>query len=436
MKTRIVSYFSLSLVALGASSPAVARAQDPQDQNAAPPAAETHPAAAAEPPPASAPEAPAEKATEAPSSSVTLAGPTEIAKDEPQATAADAKESKLRFRNSTLLFDQSVSTQTAHVETSPQQSYVPFYEWWLSFRPRYYFTDKLRVQFRFDYYKEFTNSEQTTKYRQDVFGDIWSDLIYSTPVPAISKNLRVSAGLRALWPTSKESQASGIYITGGLTAGANYKIPLRGESAKYLNSAHVATNLAYTHPFSQATTPVDTSFIYTRQDAEGRSFLSNQVRGGTLTNHQLLGVLDTGIDITPKLALTLDMILINKWHYAPKTDQTIPVSGGSAFVPRSATDTQHTVDTWFIASVDYELIDDITLGLGYYNLANELAPNGQRRGIVGGDNIWWSPDARIFFDITANLDRIYERVAGIKDATPEQPKAPQRAARVDRLRSF
>ena len=105
------------------------------------------------------------------------------------------------LRGTTFLFDQSMSTQTAHLEPSPQQSYVPFYGWWLSLRPRWNFTDHWRVQARLDYYKEFTNSQSTTYYREDVFGDIWTDLVYSTPLrePAARGRTRRSVSVPELF---------------------------------------------------------------------------------------------------------------------------------------------------------------------------------------------------------------------------------------------
>jgi hypothetical protein len=67
-----------------------------------------------------------------------------------------------------------------------------------------------------------------------------------------------------------------------------------------------------------------------------------------------------------------------------------------------------------MASLDYELMDELSLGVGYYNLANEIAPNGTRRGLFSSETVLWSPDARVFFDLTANLDQIYERATGAK----------------------
>jgi hypothetical protein len=407
LKIRLPLLVAVAVAVLTASP--LAQAQAPADPPAAPAAPTPEPAPT--PPPLATPPAPP-----------TAAGeplPTAPVQDQPAVEATDAKkESKLPWRGSTFLFDQSMTTQTAHLDTSPQLSYVPLYELWFSFRPRYYFSDHVYVWARFDLNKEMTNSGDTTNYREDVFGDIWTDLRYTTPIEAINKNFRTTVGLRAMWPTSKESQGSGIYVTTGLTAAAQQKIVLNGESAKFLNSADLSLSVAYSHPFSRATTPTDPNLNYVRSNTEGRSFVSDQLRGTPLSNHTLLAAIHGGLQITPKLGAGLDMIWINQWHYSAPGGITVPISGGDVFVPRSADDTLFTQRTWFIASAEYALLDELSLGLGYYNLASEIAPNGQRRGIVGGDVIWWSPDARVFFDVTVNLDKFYEWAAGSKGKAP------------------
>lgn len=331
---------------------------------------------------------------------------------------------------STLLFDQSMTTQTARLDTSPQQSYVPLYQWWLSFRPRWHFTEELSLRVRADYYKEITNAEQTTYYREDVFGDIWTDLVYSRALAGAGRaghNTKITFGPRALWPTSKVSQANGTYVTLGATGGVSQKIPIAGDQAPWLESARAGLTLAYAHPFSTATTPTSYgNFAYVRQDAEGFSFASDQVRGATLVNHQIVVIVDAGLQITPKLGIVADMIGIDQWHYLPAGQATVPISGGSTAVARGSNDTQFTQQTWFLATLEYALLDEVALGLGYYNLANAIAPDGQRRGIFGSDNVWWSPDARVFFDVTANLDKIYGDVRGRK----ADLRQPARDARV------
>jgi hypothetical protein len=365
-------------------------------------------------------------------------------KDQPeegQGTEQVPDKDKDPFRGSTFLFDQSTSTQTVYLDNA-ELSRVPFYGWWLSLRPRYNFDEHWRVQARFDYYKELTNSQDTTYYREDVFGDIWTDLIYATPLAKEGrwKNTKVSAGLRALWPTSKQSQANGTYVTVGLTAGVSQKIPINGDDAKVMNSARVGLSFAYLHAFTQATTATNYgSFSYPSESvgdsglgqASYTLFTTDQLTGQTLVDHTLYGILDTGLQITPKLGMTLDWILINNWHYAP-TNQGVAIPTGvvnpSSTGVSSGPDTQFTQLGWFIASADYEIIPEMSVGLGYYNLANVIASDGTLRGPFSGgfDNVFWSPDARLFLDVTANLDKIFEDATG-KYKTGSTAQAAQAA---------
>lgn len=328
--------------------------------------------------------------------------------DESQAAARERGEQASPIRDSALVFDQSVTTQTLGVGEAPQ-SYVPFYEWWISFRPRYHFSDKVYAWVRFDYYKEFTNTANgRTDLREDSLGDTWTSLVYETPVPAISPGTSVNVGLRTLWPTSKASRDQGIYVNAGVTAGAKQRILLRDESARFFTEARLALSGWYSHNFSEATTGVNGSLDYVRQDTEGQSILSDQLSGTMIVNHQLLTGADGALQITPKLSLRLQMILIQAWHYAPPGDVTVSVAGGgTATVPRNSDAPNYTLATWFISTLDYDLLDELTLTLGYMNLENALSYQGQDRTLFGSDNVFWSPEARFFFDLRANLEPIW-----------------------------
>ncbi len=338
-------------------------------------------------------------------------------KDEPtQGTGQSGEKDPLR--GSTLTFDQSVTTQTVGLGETPQ-SYVPFYGWWLSLRPRWNFNDKLRVQARVDYYKELTNSEESTYYREDVFGDIWTDVVYSSPLAAEGrwKNTRVSLAGRALWPTSKQSQGNGTYVILGTSAGVSQRIPIQGDDAPAFNAARLGLTFSYLHAFTAATTPTDYGNFSQRReqvDLSLPSFSDPQLTGLTVVHDTLYAILDTGLQITPKLGLTADMVWVSQWHYAPTNNGPITLPTGSFNVPLSPSDQQYTQLTWFIAALDYDLLDEMSVGLGYYNLANVIAPDGTVRGpFYGGENnLFWSPEAHFFFDVTANLDKIFEDATG------------------------
>src|SRR5271154_3243475 len=63
-----------------------------------------------------------------------------------------AEELKNPFRESTLSFEQSITTQTTGLGPAPQ-SYVPLYELWFSLRPDYWFNEHWAVRARLDYSK-------------------------------------------------------------------------------------------------------------------------------------------------------------------------------------------------------------------------------------------------------------------------------------------
>ncbi len=326
------------------------------------------------------------------------------------------------LRGSTLVFEQSMTTQTGSVGDTPQ-SYVPLYELWLSFRPRYWFGSHFSLRGRFDYTKELTNNQTTAYYRQDVFGDIWTDAVYTSNLDELWPYTQWDAGLRAIWPTSLASQAQGVYLGVGPRAGIVHQFDIRGGGAHFLKSADVELRATYLHTFSSATTPTDYgSFAYTRQNADGVSFVSDQISGQTLGRDQVILSGEAGLQVMPRLYSTLTGLVFEQWHYQPS-----PASSG-ALIPNTVSsngDQQFTQSIWLIASIDYMVLDELELDVGYYNLANALGPDGQQRSLFGGYNIWWSPDARVFLSATANLDVIYDDVAGHRSA----PSSPQQAAR-------
>ena len=103
-------------------------------------------------------------------------------------------------------------TQTARVEPSAQQSYIPLYEWWISFQPRYNFTKRLSYRLRMDYTKELTNSGDSTLYREGMWGDVWNTLRYELPKFERLKNTTLSINAQVKLPLSKGSQAQGVFV--------------------------------------------------------------------------------------------------------------------------------------------------------------------------------------------------------------------------------
>jgi len=119
------------------------------------------------------------------------------------------------------------------------------------------------------------------------------------------------------------------------------------------------------------------------------------------------------IDILENLSYGLSMIWIDQFSYRPTDAELINDSGASSGpITRSENDTRFRQSTWFLTSFDYEPIKEMSISLGYYNLNSAIGPDGTRRGV------FWSPDARVFFSLTAHLDAIMDDITG-----PKQNKA-------------
>lgn len=322
----------------------------------------------------------------------------------------------LPWRGTYLLLDQSVTTQTVGIGED-YQSKNPTYEWWVRFAPRYTVydngTDNVSVQAWFNFYHEFTNSDSTTYKNETLVGPttLWAQYgrtLYREGEWATSLSV---APIRLTLPTDKAARNSGQILGLGGSVGVNQSIPINGRSAPALNSFRVGTLVMYSHPFTKATNPVNPDLHRLRQDLGGRSFESDVLRAGMLPNHQLNFAFTGGLQITPKLALGASYYLLQTWAYRPKGACITPqgASTGETCLPTNEDAPNFRVNTWLLASLDYDLADEVSLSLGYYNMANQLGPDGQRR------SPFWSPDARFFFSVTANLDAIYDRVSGRND---------------------
>ena len=226
------------------------------------------------------------------------------------------------------------------------------------------------------------------------------------------KRTRFGASVNVLLPTSLPSQARGTYFTLSTGTSLRQSIPLAGPEAPLFPSMNAGLSVFYSHPFTRSRTADGIDVPVARQDLDGRPVLGNDLTGGMLQNHRVLVAADTGFAITERLHLNLSMLLINGWNYAAKRNVEVNTVAGPTPVSRASDAALFTQSTWFNSSLDYELLDEVTLALGYYNLAGALASNGERRGVFGGQNVWWSPDARVFLTAIANLDAIYHAVMG------------------------
>lgn len=330
--------------------------------------------------------------------------------------AEDTAQKRLPWRGSTLLFDQSVTTQTMGIGKD-YQSRNNVYEWWFAFKPRYYLFERekeaLSLYLWMNLYLELTNSDTTTTQREPVIGPTTLWALYSyTFYEQEGYRTAVNIGPRATLPTDRASLNAGQLFGLGAMGAVTQTLPLAPQGAKALTSLRLGASAIYLHPFNRATTPVNGDIEQPRQDIAGRSILSDQLRPGMNIANSLTLLFTAGVQLLPRLGFGASYVLANSWAYAPK-DIPICTVHPTCTEPTSLGEPpSFRVNTWALASLDYEALDEMTVSLGYYNLTSQIGPDGQRRTPL------YSPDARFFLTLTGNLDIIYERLTSKPTAPP------------------
>lgn len=327
------------------------------------------------------------------------------AKKEPAAEEKKEEPKLNPFRGSMFLFDQSMLTSS--FSKGGQLSYQPMYEWWISPRLYYSFDKHIRVGARFDFFKELgTNHEATTEKQEWRYGDPWLTASYGDKATFLSPTSRWSLGVLLRPPMSKESRANGQYFAFGPSASLTYGIELN-KGSKWFSAMTIGASASYSHSFTKATTPSSfTDFSRPRTDAAGNAILSDQLRSGTLAGNSIIYSVNAAVDIHEKLNFSGAMIVINQFSYkAPEaTFDGQPVASS----PNNSNFRQL---TWLLLNLEYTVIPEMSLALGYYNLNGAISEDGSRR------NVLWSPESRLFFSVTAHLDALYD------DLTKTEKKA-------------
>ncbi len=312
-----------------------------------------------------------------------------------------------RWKGSILLFDQSMTTQTAGIG-GDYQSYDPTYELWVAFKPRYTAierqNDSLSVTLWMNLYLELTNSDTTTLYRQPLLGPtyLWASYAHTFRDWREYKTA-ATIGPRVILPTDKAAFDSGQVVGLGAIGNVSQSFRLAGRGARAWNGARLALGGIYNHPFDRATSPVNGDIHQLREDVDGRSIISDQLSGEMNLRDVLSVSLLGDLQILPRLGLSLSYVVINSWLYAP-TNTKVCITTGCVTPMSIADPSTYRVNTWLTAALDYELVDALTVSVGYYNLANQIAPDGTRRDPL------WSPSARFFLTLTTNLDALYRRL--------------------------
>jgi hypothetical protein len=345
----------------------------------------------------------------------------------PEAKPEEKKEKKLPWHGTTFLWSQYANTQAVGLGRD-YQSGNPLYAWWLVFSPRYYLHEDDKQSFvvraRFDLTLEMTNSDSTTRKHEPEFGNIWLLALYGrTLIEDGGWKTRVTTGPRVLVPTSKPQWNAGTRLMPGWQLSLSQSVPLAGKGKPWFSGFDLGGLVAYAKYINNSTTAYNPNFSRERMDTEGRVFVSNQYSGAAMTNHQVLAAATLDIHVHEKATLSIMQYWIMAWHYELPKNQQVQTTTGTSNVQSVEDPQKLSVLTWFYPTIDLDVADEISVGFGYYNLANQIGNDGKRR------NMLWSPDAVVLFDLTANLDAIYSDIASTKEKKEANKVARRQAAK-------
>ncbi|HET6283159.1 MAG TPA: hypothetical protein VFH73_19530 [Polyangia bacterium] len=327
---------------------------------------------------------------------VAAPGPGHAAED------ADAKPST-RWHGSTVLLDQSATTQTVGVGAD-YQSANPTYEWWMAVKPQYYLRETetrfLRVGLWMNATLEVTNSDTTTRTREVQLGPTYLSLIYGKAIRDWSDRkdyrMAVSIGPRLTLPTEKAAWNSGQLLGAGAIGEISQSFPLRGKQARAFIGGRLALGALYNHSIDRATSPVSSDLRQLRQDIAGRPIVSDQLRGQMNVSDSLTLLATATVQITTRAEASMSYVVGNSWVYAP-ADGCVQTLTGCVVPATIADPSSYRVSTWLTASASYQVWDALAVSVGYYNRASQIGPDGTRR------NPLWSPSARFFLTLIGSL---------------------------------
>jgi hypothetical protein len=327
--------------------------------------------------------------------------------------ATPEKPVKLRWRDTWLIWDNAVTAQTLGIGKN-YQSPNPTYEMTGSLRPRYYLYDGKDDAFfaagRIDLVREFTNSDVTTERGETTFSD-------ATLLTGYRRKLAASPGYETIvtaslpiltFPTSKFSLDNGTILGLGTEARLTQSMPLAGSNWTVFKTLTVGAVAGYNHTFTRAVVPTDEELRRVRLNPEGRTVPGDQLVGAAFPEHELHFNARLIADITEKLSLFVEASYRPTWKYSFPDVAVCVQTGACSKALNPTAPTTYVPVTSFEADVYYDILDELSVALGYVNVETQPGLDGQRR------SIFYSPGSQFFLSVIGHLDAIYLAAAGKK----------------------
>ncbi len=322
--------------------------------------------------------------------------------------AEPAPEKKPPYHGSFLFWENNVSAETLGVGDDVQ-SRNPTYVMGFGAKARYYLVDEpgkhLSLRGDVGLAREMTNSDATTKRGETTLTDVDLELSYARriqgPDDADGTTLELRP-LTLLLPTSKASFDSGRYFAPGALVGLTHATPLlKGRFEPELATA-VSLAVGYKRWFARATVPTNPALALVRVTADGRSVPTDQLTGSSLIRDELSFIGRWALSLGDFMTWTTDFGLQPAWKYdvADEVEICGVVATGCTSVQVAEDDSRYLVRTLFNTELSFEVVRSLSFAVGYANVANQLGPDGRRRGM------FYSPDASFYAALAFTPDEL------------------------------
>src|SRR5690606_41158688 len=130
----------------------------------------------------------------------------------------------------------------------------------------------------------------------------------------------------------------------------------------------------YVYQLVSTVVPTNDRVDRVRLGPDGRSLPSDQLRGTAFPQHQANALVSAEVEFLPRLTLMTEVGM--RWALRYALDERVEICSvvltGCAEVEQRRDATRFGVSTLLTAELSYELRDEITISLGYTNLAPQL----------------------------------------------------------------
>jgi len=280
--------------------------------------------------------------------------------------------SRYPFRGSTFDWHQSVNV--LGLVKSSELTWNPVYTWLLRFNPRYYLTRDLYLRLKVGVDIEWTNADDTTRYREPRLEDLWLDLVYGSLYREKHTGIVLTPSLRLIAPTSLNARASSLYlgIGPGFSLRRSFDLP-RGMAIELGYGFRYIKNLNH-YSTVQNEAPTIASCGGAGGEGDCGQFLHTGARNAS---HELLNSVAVDWWATRKLRIGVSAIFRNQLLYG-LSEATTQVPGVGT-IP--ATDPEHDTNSrasiWTLIEAGYQVHPLLGVTLAVSTLNSQLAPDGK-----------------------------------------------------------